>query len=145
MGMLQGKIVQDTFIVIDVFALPVEGTETRVNAQAEAYEYMVDFADSNKVSIRNLMPSANAELWARETFNKEGKLDRGSPCTLGIEGQGGTNIITEGQEEVAVEQASIKELALSGVALGCQVCSRDIQYLPIESCYPRVCSYTRVL
>jgi len=49
MGMLQGKIVHDTFIVIDVFALPVEGTETRVNAQAEAYEYMVDFADSNKV------------------------------------------------------------------------------------------------
>jgi hypothetical protein len=27
----------------------VEGTETRVNAQAEAYEYMVDFIDTNKV------------------------------------------------------------------------------------------------
>ena len=49
MGMLQGKIVQDTFIVIDSFALPVEGTETRVNAQNEAYEYMVDFVDTNKV------------------------------------------------------------------------------------------------
>lgn len=48
MGMLQGKIVGDAFIVIDSFALPVEGTETRVNAQAEAYEYMVDFADTNK-------------------------------------------------------------------------------------------------
>ena len=48
--MLQGKIIGDTFVVIDVFALPVEGTETRVNAQAEAYEYMVDFADSTKVS-----------------------------------------------------------------------------------------------
>ncbi len=47
--MLQGKIVGDTFIVIDTFALPVEGTETRVNAQAEAYEYMVDFAHTNKV------------------------------------------------------------------------------------------------
>lgn len=33
MGMLQGKIVHDTFVVIDSFALPVEGTETRVNAQ----------------------------------------------------------------------------------------------------------------
>lgn len=33
MGMLQGKVVRDTFIVIDSFALPVEGTETRVNAQ----------------------------------------------------------------------------------------------------------------
>lgn len=48
MGMLQGKTVQDTFIVMDTFALPVEGTETRVNAQNEAYEYMVDFVDSNK-------------------------------------------------------------------------------------------------
>jgi COP9 signalosome complex subunit 5 len=38
MGMLQGKTMQDTFVVMDVFALPVEGTETRVNAQAEAYE-----------------------------------------------------------------------------------------------------------
>jgi COP9 signalosome complex subunit 5 len=54
MGMLQGKIVQDTFIVMDSFALPVEGTETRVNAQAEAYEYMVDFADTNKVGAAPL-------------------------------------------------------------------------------------------
>lgn len=52
MGMLQGKIVGDCFIVIDTFALPVEGTETRVNAQAEAYEYMVDFAHTNKVRGR---------------------------------------------------------------------------------------------
>lgn len=51
MGLLQGKIMGDTFIVIDAFALPVEGTETRVNAQAEAYEYMIDFAETNKVSI----------------------------------------------------------------------------------------------
>jgi COP9 signalosome complex subunit 5 len=50
MGMLYGKIQDDTFIVIDAFALPVEGTETRVNAQAEAYEYMVDFAETNKVT-----------------------------------------------------------------------------------------------
>lgn len=52
MGILQGKVQGDTFIVIDSFALPVEGTETRVNAQAEAYEYMVDFLDTNKVSGR---------------------------------------------------------------------------------------------
>ena len=51
MGMLYGKIQGDTFIVIDAFALPVEGTETRVNAQAEAYEYMVDFAETNKVRV----------------------------------------------------------------------------------------------
>ncbi|KAG2483089.1 hypothetical protein HYH03_018027 [Edaphochlamys debaryana] len=52
MGILQGKVVGDTFIVIDSFALPVEGTETRVNAQAEAYEYMVDFLDTNKAVHR---------------------------------------------------------------------------------------------
>lgn len=49
MGVMQGKVLGDTFIVIDAFALPVEGTETRVNAQAEAYEYMVDFLETNKV------------------------------------------------------------------------------------------------
>ncbi|KAG2434435.1 hypothetical protein HYH02_012265 [Chlamydomonas schloesseri] len=52
MGILQGKVVGDTFIVIDSFALPVEGTETRVNAQAEAYEYMVDFLDTSKAVHR---------------------------------------------------------------------------------------------
>lgn len=48
MGMLQGKVVGDNFVVLDAFALPVEGTETRVNAQAEAYEFMIDFFESNK-------------------------------------------------------------------------------------------------
>ena len=56
MGMLYGKVQGDTFIVIDAFALPVEGTETRVNAQAEAYEYMVDFAETNKVDTAPLEP-----------------------------------------------------------------------------------------
>lgn len=56
MGMLYGKVQGDTFIVIDAFALPVEGTETRVNAQAEAYEYMVDFAETNKVNTAPLEP-----------------------------------------------------------------------------------------
>ena len=46
--MMQGKTVDDTFIVMDAFALPVEGTETRVNAQAEGYEYMVEFAQTSK-------------------------------------------------------------------------------------------------
>ncbi|KAL2915520.1 COP9 signalosome catalytic subunit rri1 [Polyrhizophydium stewartii] len=43
MGVMQGKVVDDTMIVMDSFALPVEGTETRVNAQAEGYEYMVEY------------------------------------------------------------------------------------------------------
>jgi len=45
MGLMQGKVSGDAFIVMDSFALPVEGTETRVNALAEAYEYMVNYKD----------------------------------------------------------------------------------------------------
>ena len=56
MGILQGKIVDRTFVVLDVFALPVEGSETRVNAQAEAYEFMIDFLDSCKVSAESKCP-----------------------------------------------------------------------------------------
>lgn len=52
MGVMQGKVQGDTFIVIDAFALPVEGTETRVNAAAEAYEYMVDFQETAKSAGR---------------------------------------------------------------------------------------------
>jgi len=43
MGVLMGKVDGDTMIVMDSFALPVEGTETRVNAQTEGYEYMVEY------------------------------------------------------------------------------------------------------
>jgi len=43
MGMIIGKVQADTMIVTDVFALPVEGSETRVNASAEGYEYMVEY------------------------------------------------------------------------------------------------------
>ncbi len=52
MGMLQGKPLGDAIVVIDVFVLPVEGTETRVNAQAEAYEYMVEYNQRSKQSGR---------------------------------------------------------------------------------------------
>ncbi|KAJ1969112.1 COP9 signalosome complex subunit 5 [Dispira parvispora] len=41
MGIMQGRVQNHTLVVLDAFALPVEGTETRVNAQDEAYEYMV--------------------------------------------------------------------------------------------------------
>ncbi|KAF5022597.1 hypothetical protein F66182_5343 [Fusarium sp. NRRL 66182] len=43
MGLMQGYIHQDSFIVTDAFRLPVEGTETRVNAQDEANEYIVEY------------------------------------------------------------------------------------------------------
>jgi COP9 signalosome complex subunit 5 len=43
MGLLLGKIDGQTMVVMDSFALPVEGTETRVNAHVQAYEYMVTY------------------------------------------------------------------------------------------------------
>lgn len=48
MGLLLGKVTANTMIVMDSFALPVEGTETRVNAQAQAYEYMTAYIDAAK-------------------------------------------------------------------------------------------------
>lgn len=45
MGLMQGYIDGDTFIVTDAFRLPVEGTETRVNAQDDANEYLVEYLD----------------------------------------------------------------------------------------------------
>ncbi|POR33117.1 COP9 signalosome complex subunit 5 [Tolypocladium paradoxum] len=45
MGLMQGYINDDTFVVTDAFRLPVEGTETRVNAQGEANEYLVEYLD----------------------------------------------------------------------------------------------------
>lgn len=46
MGLMQGKIMGDTFIVTDAFRLPVEGTETRVNASEAANEYIVQYLQS---------------------------------------------------------------------------------------------------
>ena len=48
MGLLLGKVDGQTMIVMDSFALPVEGTETRVNAHVEAYEYMVTYIANAK-------------------------------------------------------------------------------------------------
>ena len=41
MGLMQGYPVGNTMYVMDAFGLPVEGTETRVNAGKEADEYMI--------------------------------------------------------------------------------------------------------
>lgn len=55
MGLMQGKVKGgklystnsvDTFYVMDAFGLPVEGTETRVNAGAGANEYMCSHIDA---------------------------------------------------------------------------------------------------
>ncbi|KAI0037234.1 Mov34-domain-containing protein [Vararia minispora EC-137] len=50
MGLMQGKVVGKSLVIMDSFALPVQGTETRVNAGNEASEYMVQYqAESEKV------------------------------------------------------------------------------------------------
>lgn len=43
MGLMQGKVAGDTIIVSDAFRLPVEGTETRVNAVEDANTYLVGY------------------------------------------------------------------------------------------------------
>lgn len=48
MGLMVGKIETGTFVITDAFRLPVEGTETRVNAHAEASEYMAAFDQSSR-------------------------------------------------------------------------------------------------
>lgn len=46
MGMLIGVTQGSKFIVTESFPLPVLGTETRVNAMSESYEYMVQYMNS---------------------------------------------------------------------------------------------------
>lgn len=43
MGMLQGHASGDTIIITDSFALPVQATETRVNAASEAEQFQIDY------------------------------------------------------------------------------------------------------
>ena len=43
MGMLIGQTVNDAFIIEDVVSLPVEGTETRVNASADCDAYTLEY------------------------------------------------------------------------------------------------------
>ncbi|KAK7746070.1 COP9 signalosome catalytic subunit rri1 [Diatrype stigma] len=48
MGLMQGYTDGDTIVVTDAFGLPVEGTETRVNAQDDANEYMIEYLESSR-------------------------------------------------------------------------------------------------
>ncbi|KAJ2161481.1 COP9 signalosome catalytic subunit rri1 [Coemansia sp. RSA 552] len=50
MGLMLGKILGNTMVVLDAFALPVEGSETRVNAQNESYEYMTQYLEQSQAS-----------------------------------------------------------------------------------------------
>ena len=45
----------DTLVIMDSFALPVQGTETRVNAANEANEYMVQYlTESERVGFLDI-------------------------------------------------------------------------------------------
>ena len=63
MGLMQGKVVGNTIVIMDSFALPVQGTETRVNAAAEANEYMVEYIQGSEkaryVSIFHVSTSSS--------------------------------------------------------------------------------------
>ncbi|CDF32375.1 unnamed protein product [Chondrus crispus] len=53
MGSMQGKIAEHAFIVMDVFPLPVQGTETRVNALEDGNVFLVDYSlECRKVGRR---------------------------------------------------------------------------------------------
>lgn len=48
MGIVQGKVVGTSLVIMDSFALPVQGTETRVNAANEANEFMIQYIEGSE-------------------------------------------------------------------------------------------------
>eukprot|EP00211_Chloroparvula_japonica_P007600 CAMPEP_0119120902 /NCGR_PEP_ID=MMETSP1310-20130426/1754_1 /TAXON_ID=464262 /ORGANISM="Genus nov. species nov., Strain RCC2339" /LENGTH=342 /DNA_ID=CAMNT_0007110419 /DNA_START=72 /DNA_END=1100 /DNA_ORIENTATION=+ len=48
MGMLQGRVDGDTFIVMDAFAIPAEGIETRVDPGADGLPYIVEYVENQR-------------------------------------------------------------------------------------------------
>jgi proteasome lid subunit RPN8/RPN11 len=62
MGLMQGKVVGSSLVIMDSFALPVQGTETRVNAANEANEYMVEYLESSKAVCTFATTSSNSVL-----------------------------------------------------------------------------------
>ncbi len=80
MGLMMGKVEGNTMIVMDSFALPVEGTETRVNAATEGkilvsfvlahsligYEYMVEYLNLIKQVI--IVCATSLEMFNTPTF-----------------------------------------------------------------------------
>lgn len=52
MGLMQGKVKGDTFWIMDSFALPVEASETRVNAAQDGDQYMIEHKDCSEAVSR---------------------------------------------------------------------------------------------
>jgi COP9 signalosome complex subunit 5 len=73
MGLMQGKAIGSSIIIMDSFALPVQGTETRVNAQNEANEYMVEYIqESEKVGFDRLITFSSDTTY---DFFQAGRLE----------------------------------------------------------------------
>lgn len=62
-----------TMVVMDTFALPVEGTETRVNPQAQAYEFMTTYSehcDQVKMTWSSVLDVCNNSFFKVGRFEK---------------------------------------------------------------------------
>lgn len=81
--MMQGKIVHDTFIVMDSFALPVEGTETRVNAQVGFTLFFASFSVS--VSASSLSHNSASAIMPEKL--QHGSVRRDRFCQSGVPAQ----------------------------------------------------------
>eukprot|EP00055_Hartaetosiga_balthica_P009297 m.36660 g.36660 ORF g.36660 m.36660 type:complete len:184 (-) comp6689_c1_seq3:7-558(-) len=72
MGMLQGKVEGDTIIIMDVFALPVKGTETRVNAGDQEYAFMFEYVGMMKdVCLFNISNPYTYMAYTYTTYNSD--------------------------------------------------------------------------
>jgi hypothetical protein len=60
---MQGKVVGQSLVVMDSFALPVQGTETRVNAGNEAIEYMVQYTQESSKVCDRFSDTLTKSLW----------------------------------------------------------------------------------
>ena len=63
---------------MDSFALPVEGTETRVNAQAQGYEYMTEYIEAAKKVIEggHLLNGQESQNVASNAGREDGERHR---------------------------------------------------------------------
>jgi COP9 signalosome complex subunit 5 len=78
MGLVQGKVVGNSMVIMDSFALPVQGTETRVNAANEANEFMIQYIESSEkvcdivLSMLRLIPVSLRNGQAKRLENAVG-------------------------------------------------------------------------
>lgn len=91
MGLLQGKIINRAFVVMDTFALPVQGTETRVNAAQEADGYMIAHRDGSQLvspaaspvaQLRRVRSLTSEPLAISRSTDRSTSLDVSVACSL---------------------------------------------------------------